>query len=151
MTSPGTITVAVLLLLTAGAVALAGALPWTHALAGALVVAVLVGVHRSNATPVDDPTWPRRAEEPHAGGRHEVSDLGWSLLDGDGHVKDHVTRRVRTLAARRLHRTGHDTRDLPAALADRLGTDLGPRPTTRTLTSWLDAIDRLPDDKDPRP
>ncbi|RPF21542.1 hypothetical protein [Myceligenerans xiligouense] len=142
MTRPGTIVVAALLVGLAAAAALTGALAWTHALAGAIVVAVLVGVHRGTETTVEDPDWHDRPEETRTGGRHEVSDLGWAVLGGDGRVKDSVARRVRALALARLRRAGRDTTSL--------GVDLRERPTLRTLARWLDAIERIPDTPDER-
>ncbi|MBO0610224.1 hypothetical protein [Myceligenerans salitolerans] len=137
MTRPGTITAAVLLVALATAAAYTGMLPWTHALAGAIVLTVLIGIYRGSDTTVEDPDWHHRREEARAGGRHEVSDLGWSMLGTDGRVKEQVARRVRDLARARLRRAGHDT--------TRLGVDLRGRPTVRTLATWLDAIERIPD------
>lgn len=146
MTRPGTIVIALLLLGLAAAAALTGALEWTHALAGAVVVAVLVGIYRDTGTTAEDPDWHHPREETRTGGRHEVSDLGWSLLGRDRRVKDRVTRRVRDIALTRLRHAGRDTTGL--------GVDLNGRPTVRTLVTWLDAIERLPDtpdERDPRP
>ncbi|GAB2484461.1 hypothetical protein GCM10027063_28030 [Promicromonospora xylanilytica] len=98
-----------------------------------------------------DPEWPRTPVEARAGGRHDVSDLGWSVFGRDGHVTDRVVRRIRALAADRLRAHGIDPAD-PAAQphAERL---LGARvlrqlksgqpPTARTVKTWLDAIERL--------
>ncbi|MBE1874913.1 hypothetical protein [Myceligenerans pegani] len=144
MTRPGTIVVAVLLLLGGAAAAVTGALEWTHALAGAVVAATLVAVYRDTATAAEDPGWRHPRGEARPGGRHEVSDLGWSMLDGRGRVRDRVVRRVRDLAAARLRRAGRD----PASLDVDLGVDLRARPTLRTLVTWLDAIERLPDAPD---
>ncbi|MBL0888932.1 hypothetical protein, partial [Myceligenerans indicum] len=131
---PGTIAIAALLLLLATAAVLTGALEWSHALAAATVAAVLVGIYRAGGTAGEDPTWPRRPETMRAGGRHEVSDLGWSMTAGDGRVKERVAARVRTLALTRLRRAGRDP--------DALGIDLHTRPTPRTCLLYTsDAAD----------
>ncbi|PUB26204.1 hypothetical protein C8K30_106293 [Promicromonospora sp. AC04] len=122
-----------------------------HAIAAvALAVAASVLWSGTEAT-VDDPQWPPVAIEARAGGRHDVSDLGWSVFGRDGLITDRVVRRVRALAADRLRAHGVDPSD-PAARpdAERL---LGARvhrqllshapPTARTMQTWLDAIERL--------
>jgi hypothetical protein len=98
-----------------------------------------------------DPEWPHRAAELRAGGRHDVSELGWSVFGRDGHVTERVVRRIRALAADRLRAHGVDPSD-PATTpeAERLlgATVLrqltsGRPPTARTVQTWLDAIERL--------
>lgn len=160
MTRPGVLVAAAALLCLAAGAALTGILPWTHALAGALVLATLLAVYRATGTVIEDPDWPRRPQETRSGGRHEVSDLGWSLLGRDGRVREQVAHRVRDLARARLRGTTGTTGATPDDRDDldprltRLGIDPHTRPTTRTLSTWLDTIERLtddPDEKEPRP
>lgn len=124
--------------------------PWHAAAAVALACATSV-LWSATGTTVADPEWPRTAEEIRAGGRHDVSDLGWSVFGRDGHVTDRVVRRIRDLAADRLRAHGVDPAD-PAARpeAERLlGATVvrqlmsGHPPTARTVQTWLDAIERL--------
>lgn len=124
--------------------------PWHATAAAALAVAMGILWSGTDAT-IDDPEWPHRTHAARAGGRHDVSDLGWSVFSRDGRVTDRVVRRIRALAAERLRAHGVDPAD-PAARpdAERL---LGARvlrqllsyepPTARTVQLWLDAIERL--------
>ena len=124
--------------------------PWHATAAAALALAASVLWSATDAT-TNDPEWPRRIRPARAGGRNDVSDLGWSVFGRDGHVTDRVVRRIRALAADRLRAHGVDPAD-PAARpdAERL---LGARvlkqiwsyepPTARTVQVWLDAIERL--------
>ncbi|GHH77539.1 hypothetical protein [Promicromonospora soli] len=124
--------------------------PWHATAAAALAIAMSILWSGTDAT-IDDPEWPHRASATRAGGRHDVSDLGWAAFSRDGRVTDRVVRRIRALAADRLRAHGVDPTD-PAAQpdAERL---LGARvlrqllsyepPTARTVQIWLDAIERL--------
>jgi hypothetical protein len=124
--------------------------PWHAIAAAAVAVAISILWSATDAT-TPDPEWPDLPIEARAGGRHDVSDLGWSVFGRDGRVTDRVVRRIRALAADRLRAHGVDPSD-PAAEpdAERL---LGARvlhqlksrqpPTARTVQTWLDAIDRL--------
>ncbi|WP_125775964.1 hypothetical protein [Antribacter gilvus] len=145
----------------AGAAAVSGALavlaavtrwldPW-HALTLACVIVSVVGLAKATEQREDDPQWPRHTEAVRAGGRHDVSDLGWSTFGRDGLVTDRVVDRVREIARARLRVLGVDPSD-PAQQAE-IERLLGPAvvaglssrtpPTARTLQTWLDAIDRL--------
>lgn len=124
--------------------------PWHAAAAAALAIALSI-VWSATESTTGDPEWPRIAVEARAGGRHDVSDLGWSVFGRDGHVTDRVVRRIRALAADRLRAHGIDPTD-PAAEPDverLLGTRVlqqlksGQPPTARTVQTWLDAIERL--------
>lgn len=124
--------------------------PW-HAAAAAAVATAISILWAATDTNTTDPEWPHLPLEARAGGRHDVSDLGWSVFGRDGHVTDRVVRRIRALAADRLRAHGVDPSD-PAAEpdAERL---LGARvlhqlksrrpPTARTVQTWLEAIERL--------
>jgi hypothetical protein len=124
--------------------------PW-HALATAAVATAISILWSATDTTTPDPGWPDLHIEARAGGRHDVSDLGWSVFGRDGHVTDRVVRRIRALAADRLRAHGVDPAD-PAAEPDaerllgaRVLRQLKSRqpPTARTVQTWLDAIDRL--------
>ena len=122
-----------------------------HATAAATLATATSILWSATEHATSDPEWPRNPVEARAGGRHDVSDLGWSVFGRDGHVTDRVVRRIRALAADRLRAHGIDPTD-PAAepAAERL---LGARvlqqlksrqpPTARTVKTWLDAIERL--------
>jgi len=124
--------------------------PW-HALATVVLAGATSILWSATDTTTDDPEWPRTAVQARAGGRHDVSELGWSVFGRDGHVTDRVVRRIRALAADRLHAHGVDPAD-PAARPQAeqlLGATVvrqltsGHAPTARTVQSWLDAIERL--------
>lgn len=124
--------------------------PW-HAIAAAAVATAIGILWSATDATVPDPEWPHLPIEARAGGRHDVSDLGWSVFGRDGHVTDRVVRRIRALAADRLRAHGIDPSD-PAAEPDaerllgaRVLRQLKSRqpPTARTVQTWLDAIDRL--------
>jgi hypothetical protein len=124
--------------------------PW-HALATAAVATAISILWSATDATTPDPGWPDVPIEARAGGRHDVSDLGWSVFGRDGHVTDRVVRRIRALAADRLRAHGVDPSD-PAAEPDaerllgaRVLRQLKSRqpPTARTVQTWLDAIDRL--------
>lgn len=117
----------------------------------ATTLAVLWSATEPTTGSTTDPEWPRTPVEARAGGRHDVSDLGWSVFGRDGHVTDRVVRRIRALAADRLRAHGIDPAD-PAAEPDAerlLGAHVlrqlksGRPPTARTVKTWLDAIERL--------
>jgi hypothetical protein len=144
-------TVTVLAGLAAGGLVLLQVIDLWHATAAtALALAVSVLWSATDAT-INDPEWPRKVRPARAGGRNDVSDLGWSVFGRDGHVTDRVVRRIRALAADRLRAHGVDLAD-PAARpdAERL---LGARvleqiwsyepATARAVQVWLDAIERL--------
>ncbi|MCF4120842.1 hypothetical protein L1785_07605 [Antribacter sp. KLBMP9083] len=124
--------------------------PW-HAFAAGGLVTTLAIVWTATGTPVDDPAWPRRTEEVRPGGRHDVSDLGWSTFGRDGRVTDRVVYRVRALADRRLRLLGVDPDDpaqrpeVERLLGARVLAQMTSRqpPTARSLQAWLDAVDRL--------
>jgi DNA/RNA-binding domain of Phe-tRNA-synthetase-like protein len=128
--------------------------PWHAAATAALATALSIlwsATAPTTGTTTSDPAWPRTPVEARAGGRHDVSDLGWSVFGRDGHVTDRVVRRIRTLAADRLRAHGVDPAD-PAAQPDaerllgaRVLRQLTSRqpPTARTVKTWLDAIERL--------
>jgi hypothetical protein len=125
-----------------------------HAAAAATLataMSILWSATEPTGPTTSDPEWPRTAIEARAGGRHDVSDLGWSVFGRDGHVTDRVVRRIRALAADRLRAHGIDPAD-PAAEPDaerllgaRVLRQLTSRqpPTARTVKTWLDAIERL--------
>lgn len=136
MIRTATVVTTVILLLVAALAVITGTLGWSHAVGGALVLAVLSGLRHAARTRSPDPGWPRRATEIRTGGRHEVSDLGWTMIGADGRITDQAVARLRRLAAHRLDDAG-----LPP---DHLGTDLRGRPRMRTFRTWLDAVDRLP-------
>ncbi|MFD6141405.1 hypothetical protein [Promicromonospora sp. NPDC060271] len=124
--------------------------PW-HATAAAAVAAAISILWSATDSRAPDPEWPHLPIQARAGGRHDVSDLGWSVFGRDGHVTDRVVRRIQALAADRLRAHGVDPSD-PAAQPDaerllgaRVLRQLGSRrpPTARTVQTWLDAIDRL--------
>ena len=124
--------------------------PW-HAIAAAALATALSILWSATEHGTSDPEWPHTAVEARAGGRHDISDLGWSVFGRDGHVTDRVVRRIRTLAADRLRAHGIDPAD-PAAEPDverLLGARVleqlksGRPPTARTVQTWLDAIERL--------
>lgn len=136
------------------ATAAATALAWTgivdpvHAYAAA-ALATTTALLWTTSTTTDDPAWPRRAEEVRPGGRHDVSDLGWSTFGRDGRVTDRVVQRIRRLADARLRAHGVDVRDpaqrpdaerlLGARVVDQLWS--ATPPTARTVQTWLDAIE----------
>lgn len=124
--------------------------PW-HAAAATALACALTMLWAATENTVADPEWPRTAVETRPGGRHDVSDLGWSVFGRDGLVTDRVVRRVRALAVDRLRAHGVDTDD-PAAQADAerlLGATVvrqlssGVPPRARTVQDWLDAVERL--------
>ncbi|MFD2795298.1 hypothetical protein ACFS27_17190 [Promicromonospora vindobonensis] len=128
--------------------------PWHAAAAATLATATSIlwsATGSTTGSTTSDPEWPRNPVEARAGGRHDVSDLGWSVFGRDGHVTDRVVRRIRALAADRLRAHGIDPAD-PAAEPDaerllgaRVLRQLKSRqpPTARTVKTWLDAIERL--------
>ncbi|MEV0953273.1 hypothetical protein [Promicromonospora sp. NPDC050249] len=124
--------------------------PW-HAIAAAAVATAISILWSATDTTIPDPEWPHLPIEARAGGRNDVSDLGWSVFGRDGRVTDRVVRRIRALAADRLRAHGVDPSD-PAAEPDaerllgaRVLRQLKSRqpPTARTVQTWLEAIDRL--------
>jgi hypothetical protein len=124
--------------------------PWHAVAATAVATAISILWSATDAT-VPDPEWPHLPIQARAGGRHDVSDLGWSVFGRDGHVTDRVVRRIRALAADRLRAHGVDPTDPTAEpeaerlLGARVLRQLRSRqpPTARTVQTWLDAIDRL--------
>lgn len=131
-----------------------GILDPAHAvLVGCLLTsAFLLSVHAWNDAWLG---WPRRPTGSRAGGRDQVSNLSWQAFDRDNLVRSQVVHRVGALAAARLARLGVDVGDpaqqgeVERLLGPRVAAGLGSakRPTARTLQSWLDAIDRLPDER----
>lgn len=144
-------TVTVLAVLATGALVFWNVIGLTHA--GAIVA--LAGTTSvlwaaTDAGPAD-PEWPETFTGARAGGRHDISDLGWSVFGRDGFVTDRVVHRIRALAADRLRAHGVDPAD-PAARPDAerlLGATVlrqltsGSPPTARTVQTWLDALERL--------
>ncbi|MFT4109300.1 hypothetical protein, partial [Propionicimonas sp.] len=137
---------AVCVLLGAG-----GVLDTTHAvLLGCAGFAAVV--LRAGSTEVSQEEWPERPHASRAGGRSGVSDLGWQVFGQDRRVRSHVVRRVRDLAAARIGLAGADPED-PAEASRLLGENTaaglasGQPPTARTLQAWLDAVDRLTDER----
>lgn len=131
-----------------------GVLDPTHAMllgCGFVAVALL----SSRVPDAADPGWPQLPFRTHAGGRSAVSDLSRRSFDLDGRVRPEVVARTRALAKGRLALLGVDIDD-PAQHADverLLGAPLAAglatqqHPTARTLQTWLDAIDRLSDER----
>jgi hypothetical protein len=122
-----------------------------HAFAATALACALGILWSATDATTDDPEWPRPPVAARAGGRHDVSDLGWSVFGRDGYVTDRIVRRIRALAADRLRVHGVDPAD-PAAEPDaerllgaRVLRQLKSRqpPTARTVQTWLDAIERL--------
>ncbi|MGC3994326.1 MAG: hypothetical protein QM779_09510 [Propionicimonas sp.] len=130
-----------------------GVLDATHAvlLGCAGIAAVVLSAGR---TEVSQEEWPDRPYASRAGGRSGVSDLGWQVFGQDRRVRPHVVRRVQELADARLDLAGADAdpADATRLLGERTVSGLasGQPPTARTLQAWLDAIDRLPDERNTR-
>ncbi|WP_454856124.1 hypothetical protein [Promicromonospora soli] len=144
-------TVTVIAVLAAAGLVLWNVLGLPHAIAAAALASALSVLWAATATTTGDPEWPHTPLEVRAGGRHDVSDLGWSVFGRDGFVTDRVVRRIRALAADRLRAHDVDPAD-PDARPDAerlLGATVlrqltsGQPPTARTVQTWLDAIERL--------
>ena len=144
-------TVTVLSVLAAAGLVLWNVLGLPHAIAAAALACAISILWSATDATTGDPEWPHTPIEVRAGGRHDVSDLGWSVFGRDGFVTDRVVRRIRALAADRLRAHGVDPAD-PGARPDAerlLGADVlrqltsGQPPTARTVQTWLDAIERL--------
>lgn len=131
-----------------------GILDPTHAvLLGCVGIAAVV-VSAGRTEPFREP-WPDRPYESRAGGRSGVSDLSWQVFGRDRRVQPQVVQRVRDLASARLALLGVDANDPVEAarlLGERTATGLasGEAPTARTLQAWLDAVDRLSDERTAR-
>lgn len=145
------VTVTVIAVLCAAGLVFWNVLGLSHAAAAVALACTISVLWAATDTTTDDPEWPRTVTEARAGGRHDVSDLGWSVFGRDGFVTDRVVRRVRALAADRLRAHGVDPAD-PRARPDAerlLGAAVlrqlmsGQPPTARTVQTWLDAIERL--------
>jgi hypothetical protein len=145
------VTVTVLAALAAGGLVFWNVIEPGYAVAAVALAGALSVVWAATEGSTGDPEWPHLDIEARAGGRHDVSDLGWSVFGRDGRVTDRVVRRVRALAAARLRAHGVDPTD-PAARPDaerllgaRVLRQLSSRnpPTARTVQTWLDAIERL--------
>lgn len=124
--------------------------PW-HALAGIVLAGTLSILSGATRTTTADPEWPHQSVTARAGGRPDLSELGWSVFGRDGRVTQRVVRRIRAIAADRIRAHGIDPED-PAAHADierLLGATVLDQlrsnrpPTARTVQTWLDAIERL--------
>jgi len=134
----------------AAALGFGGVLDPTHAaLLGCLgLAAVTVSAGAAEEWTTD---WPERPFESRAGGRSAVSDLGWQVFGRDRLVRGRIVDRVRGLAAARLALLGVDASDaaqwpeVERLLGARVANGLASArpPTARTLQTWLDAIDRL--------
>jgi len=145
------ITVTVIAVLCAAGLVFWNVLGLSHAAAAVALTCTISVLWAATDATTGDPEWPRTVTEARAGGRHDVSDLGWSVFGRDGFVTDRVVRRVRTLAADRLRAHGVDPAD-PRSRPDAerlLGATVlrqlksGHPPTARTVQTWLDAIERL--------
>jgi len=131
-----------------------GVLDPTHAiLVTCLLLAAVLLYARRPSPPWT--TWPSRTFGLRAGGRDGVSDLSWQVFDPDRRASERIVRRARDLATARLALLGVDAAD-PAQRgeAERLlgvgvvsGLAADERPTARTLQTWLDAIDRLSEER----
>ncbi|WP_369372784.1 hypothetical protein AB1046_04565 [Promicromonospora sp. Populi] len=143
--------VTVLVGLTAGGLVLWNVIDPGHATAAVALACALAVVWSATDDETADPEWTHLDVTARAGGRHDVSDLGWSVFGRDGRVTDRVVLRIRALAATRLRAHGVDPAD-PAARPE-IERLLGVRvlrqlsstlpPTARTVQTWLDAIERL--------
>jgi len=145
------VTVTVLAALTAGGLLFWNVLEVPHAVAVVALACTLSVLWAATERGTADPEWLPTFTGARAGGRHDVSDLGWSVFGRDGFVTDRVVRRIRALAADRLRAHGVDPAD-PAARPDAerlLGATVlrqltsGQPPTARTVQTWLDALERL--------
>lgn len=145
------VTLTLLVALVAGGLAWWSVVDVWHAAAATALTCAVTVVWSATESTVADPEWPRTPVDARPGGRHDVSELGWSVFGRDGLVTDRVVRRVRALAADRLRAHGVDVTD-PAARpeAERLlGADVlrqlssGVPPRGRTVQTWLDAVERL--------
>lgn len=144
-------TVTVIAVLAAAGLVFWNVLGLWHALAAVALASTISVLWAATDATTSDPEWPHTFVEARAGGRHDVSDLGWSVFGRDGFVTDRVVRRVRALASDRLRAHGVDPAD-PRARPDAerlLGATVlrqltsGQPPTARTVQTWLDAIERL--------
>lgn len=125
-----------------------------HALAvgGGVLALVLVLLAQRSAPPAAD-LEPTVTDAP-AGGRRDVEQLAWSMVEHRTHVRGIVLARVRAIAARRLAAHGLDPQraeDAPAIealLGPNAWAALRPdqdRPVTpRALDTALRAVERLP-------
>ena len=143
--------VTVLTALVAGGLLFWNVLDLPHAAAVVALACTISVLWAATDASTSDPEWPPTSLEARAGGRHDLSELGWSVFGRDGFVTDRVVRRIRALAADRLRAHGVDPAD-PTARPDAerlLGTDVlrqltsGQPPTAHTVQTWLDAIERL--------
>lgn len=122
----------------------------SHALLAGAIVVVIAEFGRT-AGPLAHPVFPSAPHPLRAGARRDVSDLTWSAFRGDGRMSDHVMRRVRGLAERRLRDRGVDPADpgqadrvaavLGADLADGLASPVPPHPAQ--LDRWLQRLEDL--------
>lgn len=134
-----------------------GILDPTHAALCAFLLLAVVLLQGRRPPPLEA-EWPSHSFGHRAGGRDAVSDLSWQVFGEDRRASDRIVRRANDLAAARLALLGVDPAD-PARRGEveRLlgasvvaGLASGQRPTVRTLQTWLDAIDRLRDERTTR-
>ncbi len=147
----------VLVVALCAALGFGGILDPTHAALSALLLLAVV-LLQGRRTPPLDAEWPSHSFGSRAGGRDAVSDLSWQVFGEDRRASDRVVRRANDLAAARLALLGVDPDDpgrrddverlLGASVVAGLAS--GQRPTARTLQTWLDAIDRLRDERTTR-
>ena len=125
-----------------------------HALAlgcGVLAVVLVLLAQRSAAPPSDQLLLDA---DPPGGGRRDVDQLAWSMIEHRTHIRGVVLARVGAIAATRLAEHGLDPQrpEDAAAIESLLGRDawapIRPgrvRPVSpRALEATLQAIDRLP-------
>lgn len=142
------------IVVVAAALGLGGVLDPTHAVLLGCVGLAVVAVSAGSADEWSQ-EWPERPFEGRSGARSGVSDLGWQVFGRERRVRGRIVERVRGIAAARLALLGVDAGD-PAQWPDverllgaRVANGLASAqpPTARTLQTWLDAIDRLGDER----
>jgi hypothetical protein len=126
--------------------------PHALALGGGVLAVVLVLLAQRSVVPPEDLLPPDL--EPPTGGRRDVEQLAWSMVEHRTHIRGIVLDRVRAIAARRLVGHGLDPRRQEDAAA--IESLLGPatwavlrpdrdRPVApRALDAALLALERLP-------
>jgi hypothetical protein len=126
--------------------------PHALALGGGVLAVVLVLLAQRSVVPSADLVPPDL--DPPVGGRRDVEQLAWSMVEHRTHIRGIVVDRVRAIAARRLADHGLDPRRAadtaaieallgPAAVAV-LRTDRDRPVSPRELDATLLALERLP-------